>query len=756
MPKQFFNLQTDYIPAGCQLDWFNKEGKETLDYHQITSSHFFKMGEIRNSLQWKDLVGLPTILKNEQFHAMMENNENLSFRRECNYYKPVENGDADIYGGHIDYQFEERDLEGICRVRVYFYKFKPHVTNEDMTSKYEIVFRYGFFIENNTLDMASHAYLITQKFQTMVTEQLPYESFKQNELCKTDLYGYQKSNVMRLLELHRNGITVDFSEIFMIEFPDGSRFELNEPIKHYDSLVRNDVKIFGGIVMDEPGLGKTLQFISYLLEVLTNDKNLSAVVLVPNEAILQHWTDEFKKHVSIPLHNLKITMATFQKVATMNLNCDIIIIDELHEFFKNDFRKVFEDKILGSKIKYRWGLSGTPFVGDSSMCNIMEFLLGQKIENERVGNAPSLQDEFIKVFMRNTKESTENQYNWKKVQIHDILLEFDEAQQTMYDTEAKLLRGQDFLRRLTCQMELMLNLEVTQQISPKELKQIASDAYRDLYQQKVAEAGKILGELQQLKSGPEQYDASPNFAMHVRRMEDECNEKLKEAERYKNAYDYYVAKINQITNIVDASGNQIDTDEQCAICIGVHTAPISYFKKCGHYFCKSCVDAMLDMDRTKSVACPLCRRQCENSDIYIVDNKSDINMSAKCIEMVKLVTESDDRFIVFTQFPEMITNLSIILQRNKIPAITLEKYNAGSAEQAKVLILSSTQNAAGLELIEFNKMIIFEPFEKSAYTNQIQKQLIGRIARHGQTKEIDVYRFIMKGTIEEDIYAGKQ
>jgi SNF2 family DNA or RNA helicase len=74
-------------------------------------------------------------------------------------------------------------------------------------------------------------------------------------------------------------------------------------------------------------------------------------------------------------------------------------------------------------------------------------------------------------------------------------------------------------------------------------------------------------------------------------------------------------------------------------------------------------------------------------------------------------------------------------------------------KNAKVILLSSEENAAGIDLTEFNNVIVFEPFEDSTYCKEIYWQLVGRVHRNGQTKPVSVYRLIMMGTIEEIIYA---
>ena len=78
-------------------------------------------------------------------------------------------------------------------------------------------------------------------------------------------------------------------------------------------------------------------------------------------------------------------------------------------------------------------------------------------------------------------------------------------------------------------------------------------------------------------------------------------------------------------------------------------------------------------------------------------------------------------------------------------------YKKGNID-VKVLLLSSEQNAEGINLNMFDKLIIFEPFEDHMYCKEIEKQLIGRIHRIGRIKPVDVFRLITENTIEQEIY----
>ena len=144
--------------------------------------------------------------------------------------------------------------------------------------------------------------------------------------------------------------------------------------------------------------------------------------------------------------------------------------------------------------------------------------------------------------------------------------------------------------------------------------------------------------------------------------------------------------------------------------------------------------------------CPHCRGPINKEDIVIVSCITEINNSSKIYELLKIINDGS-RYIIFTQFDKVINKIQKYLTQNNITSNFLESYS-----EEQVLLLSSHQNAEGIDLSHFDKMIIFEPFDINVYSKEVEKQLIARIHRIGRTKPVEVYRFITEGTVEEEIY----
>lgn len=126
-----------------------------------------------------------------------------------------------------------------------------------------------------------------------------------------------------------------------------------------------------------------------------------------------------------------------------------------------------------------------------------------------------------------------------------------------------------------------------------------------------------------------------------------------------------------------------------------------------------------------------------------------------------LINSKNERFIIYSQFEKVLNLLSrIFVTENKkykvaqnFTDILNEKYEL--KEDYQLLLLCNVSNASGLDLSFFNNIIIFEPFQDEKSWKQIEHQMIGRIYRIGQKNECNVYRLIIKDSIESNLYMNE-
>ena len=141
-------------------------------------------------------------------------------------------------------------------------------------------------------------------------------------------------------------------------------------------LKREQSPVFkGGLLCDEPGMGKTIQ----VGAIMCQNPQKNNLLILPN-AVIQQWVDTLTKmipDVNIYVHHGKtklktasvlqkgsmniviITIAGVTKMALFKrIIWDRIIMDECH-YIKNksSSRSIYAKKLNG---KIKWGLTGTP------------------------------------------------------------------------------------------------------------------------------------------------------------------------------------------------------------------------------------------------------------------------------------------------------------------------------------------------------------------------------------------------------------
>jgi SNF2 family DNA or RNA helicase len=124
---------------------------------------------------------------------------------------------------------------------------------------------------------------------------------------------------------------------------------------------------------------------------------------------------------------------------------------------------------------------------------------------------------------------------------------------------------------------------------------------------------------------------------------------------------------------------------------------------------------------------------------------------------------SQDCAIIFSQWDTLLKNIQTTLKQNGIASScckgnifqknkAVEKFREKS-KGMRILLLSTKYAASGLDLMEANKIILFDPvYGTEKFKHGIEGQAIGRAARIGQKRTIEVIRFLMKDTIEEEIH----
>lgn len=278
---------------------------------------------------------------------------------------------------------------------------------------------------------------------------------------------------------------------------------------------------------------------------------------------------------------------------------------------------------------------------------------------------------------------------------------------------------------------------------------------------------------------------------------DNCKKRLgeltKDYEGKKTTYDFYNNVMDRIKKTVtkncdsdddsdnDSNNDSDEEEETCGICLGEILENDMGVTKCGHIFCYQCIKSMI----TQKHECPYCRKKLKDDDLYMISyekkkkNKDDelskeikdklalINeVGTKLANLIYYLKQSDKHTIIFSQWDDLLIKVGGILdmygikntfcrgnvwQRDK----AIRTFN--SDNNVKVIMLSSESAASGTNLTKASQVILLDPVYGSyEFRRNTEWQAVGRAHRMGQTKEVEVIRFIIKDTVEEDIYKMNQ
>jgi SNF2 family DNA or RNA helicase len=247
-------------------------------------------------------------------------------------------------------------------------------------------------------------------------------------------------------------------------------------------------------------------------------------------------------------------------------------------------------------------------------------------------------------------------------------------------------------------------------------------------------------------------------------------------------------KLNKLKKTDDDSDDSDDSDEEdpdnCAICLNEITGEDVGVARCGHLFCYQCIGQYV----IKNPKCPTCSKPTTASEIFKIsyevakstDNKELKDKMAlvnkigtKLANLVIFLKTSNGKSIVFSQWDDMLRRTGEVLTAHGIKNVYC-KGNVWSRDKAirefsfqddvKVIMLSSESAAAGTNLTAAENVILLDAIYKDdntdvgggigsyEYRRNMEWQAIGRAYRMGQTKKVNVVRFIMKDTVEEEIY----
>jgi SNF2 family DNA or RNA helicase len=418
-----------------------------------------------------------------------------------------------------------------------------------------------------------------------------------------------------------------------------------------------------------------------------------------------------------------------------------LIIDEIHILYSEPTRKELYNKLCTTKMDYKWGLTATPFAGLNSIHKITQYLTDTIFYHELFERYMYYENIFLSLFRRNVGKNINDELILPPIHYHNHFLEFTNIEQNAYVAETTGRSNSDnlTLRKICC--DIMMNI--------KEDKQIMTEK-------------EFIESILQIKENnvKEEKEKLINLEADFERIVKENNPELQDNLRhYESLIREQKKVIDNLERPVIFLKNQLIDDKICSIgmCVSEDDIKKKYaiLTECNHYFCVPCLESAL---RIKS-SCPYCRSP--KIKYITISNDVIIPYSSKIVKLLEIIKSVPRQFIIFTQFGNIIKKLINILVKDGISAnsFSISNIEAFRNKEIQILILSSKDEACGLDLSFVSDIIIFEPIyypERVScidnYIKDVEKQIVGRIYRINQISECNVHRLIIKDSIEEQIY----
>ena len=156
------------------------------------------------------------------------------------------------------------------------------------------------------------------------------------------------------------------------------------------------------------------------------------------------------------------------------------------------------------------------------------------------------------------------------------------------------------------------------------------------------------------------------------------------------------------------------------------------------------------------------KQTCNHPGQYLKSDNVKINESGKMellTEMLENILDVDEKVLIFTQYVEMGKIIQkLISEKLKTDVLFLhgsqtrkEKNNIINTfqeeEEYKIMVATLKTGGTGLNLTAAQNVIHYDLWWNPA----IENQATDRVHRIGQKNDVMVYRFITKGTLEENI-----
>ena len=600
-------------------------------------------------------------------------------------------------------------------------------------------------------------------------------------ILRTKLFPNQIDNINKMLDMVRNPqiIHIHNSKVYEVCGLICLFYDTLKPIaeKYPTDITKlKPYKLAGTLLCDDVGIGKTIQALVFWMAFKMYQPESTCLVIVPSH-LETHWKIEITKHFGmdcLPGMTIINLSKVVEYLATNKPS--VMIVDEFHELYDLEQPNLILSEICNYNAVFKIAITATPIIDNSSLKKIIDFLICSTRTSELIGNYPYARNQIKQAFIRKTKDSIKDTLVLPEVTVNNTMIDMLADEAAVYNAESSGFTNTSRLLEIAADVYLKSSErdDGLLTIRPADFRHQTMCEMQREFDNAIENISKLEAKFAELLvtipqgENIDTISKTSSLYINIQKLQQSKDQAKEYAERRKVVLERYKESVAQIDAIMkqfessppkktDESASLLPEDTNCQVCYGEFTAEgIAWFRKCGHYCCIGCFHRWDKSSRQHK--CFQCRTDYESSDIQLITEFNITNVGSKIKEVLRLVipVQGTERFIIYSQYDRFVVRLMNILKRFGIRVITIDDLissDCGSLDY-DVVLLSSKRNASGLDLSHINNVIIMDPFENYTYCRAIEKQLVGRVHRIGQTKPVNVYRLIMKGTIEELIYSA--
>lgn len=516
----------------------------------------------------------------------------------------------------------------------------------------------------------------------------------------------------------------------------------------------------GGLLLNDAGLGKS---ICLLANIINNP--IKTLIVCP-AGIVDNWVNEIKKHTDIS--KLKIVKYYGNDRKNIQIKKEQIIYITSYSIIAREFNgQGFEKTSIFNKIKFERIIldeahyirnsnsnihKGIVYLGDSYSVNIKKWI----VTATPIFNEPNDMYAYFKFL---GFEGIDARSEWTN-RISKSLDGFH-LLNTWIEKYGLSLKKSDVLNDLKNKEEIKCKLPFTD---------IEKEFYDALKEYSHARMKTLVKRIERLNRKVfEDVDGSmrkilhSNVMVYILRLKQACNSPwliLQCMKRLQGATNMREA-VERLKFYNESKG----IEEECPICYDTVADYIA--DPCGHKCCQGCWNRMFNVG---IVQCPQCREYVEDispikEEKQATEIKLDVSevSSSKINEIMNLtrkVIANDEKIVIVSQWVSMLDLIRKVFNEKMkdVKYVSLQgdmplKNRTGVINQferdsnIKVCFVSLMSSAEGINLVSSNHLILVDAW----WNNAKMSQVMDRIHRIGQKKDVSIYKLQIENSIEEQI-----